>query len=287
MKYFGVTLASTEATHITRDNFFEPLDLTIRKRLLFNYALKNRRWIKVNGFLRRPGDWINEKEAFEVTNLTSRLPLEQLQRRYPDYYPLINKSHWLQRRDEAQQLFDTFIPKVKRRKRARFEDEIMEFCQSNGFQQITSLRTRAARSAGAYVLVLDDYLSIYFSVVPNIATGITAHWDALLDLDAITSFDALPIDAFKPLDTTRIFVRTTEKRNLEKLKSELTDLVPYRYTLNQTSPGIPGVDSRQETNAALFPKGVEVHDAMGGYELFEYDLARELNIHPRKDDESK
>ncbi|WP_424321604.1 hypothetical protein ACPD8N_01350 [Lacticaseibacillus chiayiensis] len=35
------------------------------------------------------------------------------------------------------------------------------------------------------------------------------------------------------------------------------------------------------------PKGVEVHDAMGGYELFEYDLARELNIHPRKDDESK
>jgi len=29
---------------------------------------------------------------------------------------------------------------------------------------------------------------------------------------------------------------------------------------------------------------VKVHDAMGGYELFEYDLARELNIHPRKDD---
>lgn len=28
----------------------------------------------------------------------------------------------------------------------------------------------------------------------------------------------------------------------------------------------------------------EVHDAMGGYELFEYDLARELNIHPRTDD---
>lgn len=28
----------------------------------------------------------------------------------------------------------------------------------------------------------------------------------------------------------------------------------------------------------------EVHDAMGSYELFEYDLARELNIHPRKDD---
>ena len=69
MKYFGVTLASTEATHITRDNFYEPPDLTIRKRLLFNYALKNRRWIKVNGFLRRPGEWLNEKEAFEGDKL--------------------------------------------------------------------------------------------------------------------------------------------------------------------------------------------------------------------------
>lgn len=284
MKYFGVTLASTEATHITRDNFYEPLDLTIRKRLLFNYALKNRRWIKVNGFLRRPGEWLNEKEAFEVTSLTSRMPLEQLQRRYPDYYPVINKSRWLSHRDEAQRLFDAFIPKVKRRKRARYDDEIAEFCHENGFVQIESLRTHAARGAGAYVMVLDGYLSVYFSVVPNVASSIIAHWDALLDLDAIQSLDTLPIDAFKALDTTRIFVKTTEKRNLEKLRSKLEDLVPYRYALNQSSPDIPGMGGTQDTNLALFPKGVEVHDAMGGYELFEYDLARELNVRPRTDD---
>ena len=48
MKHFSVTLTSAEATHISRDNFYEPLDLTIRKQLLFNYALKNRRWIKEN-----------------------------------------------------------------------------------------------------------------------------------------------------------------------------------------------------------------------------------------------
>lgn len=285
MKHFSVTLTSAEATHISRDNFYEPLDLTIRKQLLFNYALKNRRWIKVNGFLRWPGDWINEKEAFEVTSLASRLPLEQLRRRYPDYYPVINKSQWLRQRDEAQALFDTFIPKVQRRKRARYDNEVAAFCHDNGFQEIDSLRTREARSPGAYVVALDDYLSIYFGIVPNIAASILAHWDALLDLNAITTLDALPIDAFKPLDTTRIFIKTAEKRHLEELKLELADLVPYRYTLNQSSPSLAGMGSTKETNLALFPKGVEVHDAMGGYELFEYDLARELNIHPHKDDE--
>ena len=80
MKHFSVTLTSAEATHISRDNFYEPLDLTIRKQLLFNYALKNRRWIKVNGFLRRPGDWINEKEAFEVTMRPKRFLIHLFQK---------------------------------------------------------------------------------------------------------------------------------------------------------------------------------------------------------------
>ena len=46
-------------------------------------------------------------------------------------------------------------------------------------------------------------------------SSIIAHWDALLDLDAIQSLDTLPIDAFKALDTTRIFVKQLRNATLK------------------------------------------------------------------------
>lgn len=94
--------------------------------------------------------------------------------------------------------------------------------------------------SGYYLLVLDKYKQIYLGTTNDICRRIRDHWtrskqfDRLIFGSVFTS--RLSIDSFRPLDTTRIFVYTTNKtfENEDKFISYFPD----KFILNRTKGGI-------------------------------------------------
>lgn len=94
--------------------------------------------------------------------------------------------------------------------------------------------------SGYYLLVLDKYKQIYLGTTNDICRRIRDHWtrskqfDRLIFGSVFTS--RLSIDSFRPLDTTRIFVYTTNKtfENEDKFISYFPD----KFILNRTKGGM-------------------------------------------------
>lgn len=94
--------------------------------------------------------------------------------------------------------------------------------------------------SGYYLLVLDKYKQIYLGTTHDICRRIREHWTGSKQFDRLifgTVFTSrLSIDSFRPLDTTRIFVYTTNKtfENEDKFISYFPD----KFILNRTKGGI-------------------------------------------------
>lgn len=111
--------------------------------------------------------------------------------------------------------------------------------QHTALQRVTELSAWKGVE-GVYVMVLDRYMQAYVGHAGDIRARIMRHWSRTMDFDHLLfgakESSVLPIDAFRALDTTRIFaVKTSRRQQLEK---RLVNGLPPDFLLNR----VPGGD---------------------------------------------
>ncbi len=98
---------------------------------------------------------------------------------------------------------------------------------------------------GVYMMILDKYCQIYVGKAcgkHGIKHRILRHWHNAVPLDRLLSGEPeesiMPIDAFRALDTTRIYAAAASTAaNAGSLERALADAVPNCYSLNRTKAG--------------------------------------------------
>ncbi|MDQ0825565.1 hypothetical protein QFZ60_001738 [Arthrobacter sp. B2I5] len=92
---------------------------------------------------------------------------------------------------------------------------------------------------GVYVMVLDRYMQAYVGHAGDIRARIMKHWSRTMDFDHLIfgtpESSVLPIDAFRALDTTRIFAVKTSRR--QQMEQRLVDDLPPDFLLNRVPGG--------------------------------------------------
>lgn len=93
--------------------------------------------------------------------------------------------------------------------REDFNQELNKLIGENNFTEIKDL-TSVSGVSGFYIMILDEYCLMYIGIARNIKGRIMEHWSKQVPLRqlflGVESGGLLPIDCFRALDTTRIFV---------------------------------------------------------------------------------
>ena len=94
---------------------------------------------------------------------------------------------------------------------------------------------------GIYILVLDSYKQIYIGQTNrDLKERIIRHFNIDIPFQKVPFIycDTLPIDAFKPLDTTRIYtLYTSEQSIIDEIESKLINDCNKKFLLNKTIGG--------------------------------------------------
>ncbi|OMD76838.1 GIY-YIG nuclease family protein [Paenibacillus odorifer] len=105
--------------------------------------------------------------------------------------------------------FDLNMKYFESLSRDNFNEELDKLVETNNFARIVDLNSVNGVS-GYYIMVLDDYCQIYIGIARNLRGRIMEHWSKNVPLNKLFSGvetgGLLPIDCFRALDTTRIFV---------------------------------------------------------------------------------
>lgn len=108
------------------------------------------------------------------------------------------------------------------------------------FVEIKDLNEIKGRQ-GIYILVLDNYKQIYIGQTNrDLKARILRHFNIEIPFQRVpfVRYDTLPIDAFKPLDTTRIFTLFTSEQNvIDEIESKLINECDKKFLLNKTIGG--------------------------------------------------
>lgn len=93
---------------------------------------------------------------------------------------------------------------------------------------------------GYYIMVLDEFNQAYIGTTDNIRGRIMAHWSKRKDFDRLifggVNKSILSIDSFRAFDTTRIFVKKTNR--VYSLENKLIKGFQPKFLLNRTKGGI-------------------------------------------------
>ncbi|WP_251212217.1 hypothetical protein [Adlercreutzia murintestinalis] len=97
---------------------------------------------------------------------------------------------------------------------------------------------------GVYLMVLDKHRQAYVGKAcgkHGIKHRIVRHWRNAVPFDRLLSGEPeesiLPIDAFRMLDTTRIFACAADEVRAGELERALVDAMPLAFSLNRTKGG--------------------------------------------------
>lgn len=92
---------------------------------------------------------------------------------------------------------------------------------------------------GVYIMVLDGYRQAYVGQARDIRARIKQHWAGTKTFDRLLlghrHKSVISIDAFRALDTTRVFAARTTRRN--QLEERLVDTIPPDHLLNRIGGG--------------------------------------------------
>ncbi len=134
---------------------------------------------------------------------------------------------------------------------------------------------------GVYVMVLDDYKQVYVGISDNVKRRIQAHWSKKMDLFRLLfvggmTGSKMTVNAFRALDTTRIFVciNETTKNDLWKEENKLVNSFPERYLCNRMLGGNPYEQIKEDNcfKSADLPNVTEenIKDILPDYTWEEY-----------------
>ena len=140
----------------------------------------------------------------------------------------------------AKNNYDLNIEYFNKLDQNEFNHSVDELLSSQTFLSVEDLDILEDKK-GIYVLVLDNYKQIYIGQTSSdLKKRIVKHLKyktTFRDVPKVHK-DTLPIDAFKPMDITRIFVILAKRQfQLNELESELIANFPSKFLLNKTIGG--------------------------------------------------
>ncbi|MGF9648898.1 GIY-YIG nuclease family protein [Pseudarthrobacter oxydans] len=120
-----------------------------------------------------------------------------------------------------------------------FEEALAEILRKNKrLRPVTDLKALDGYE-GVYVMVLDQYRQAYIGQAWDMRKRIKAHWNGIKQFDRLlwgsVEESVMSIDAFRALDTTRIFASRTI--NADALETRLVNTFPPDYLLNRIGGG--------------------------------------------------
>lgn len=121
-----------------------------------------------------------------------------------------------------------------------FDNELNKLLNIYAFVKINDLNFLKGRK-GIYILVLDNYKQIYIGQTNHdLKNRIIRHFTIEIPFQRVpfVRYNTLPIDAFKPLDITRIYTLYSSEQNiLDEFESKLINKCNKKYLLNKTIGG--------------------------------------------------
>lgn len=135
--------------------------------------------------------------------------------------------------------FDLNMAYFRSLSKDEFNKKLDAFIEGNsGFIEIADLNA-VDRTAGYYIMVLDEYAQVYIGTSQNIKKRIQEHWRMQMYFDRMIFSDLknsiLSINSFRALDTTRIFAYPTAETFI--LEDAFINQFDHKYLLNRTAGG--------------------------------------------------
>lgn len=135
--------------------------------------------------------------------------------------------------------FDLNMAYFRSLSKDEFNKKLDAFIEGNsGFIEIADLNA-VDRTAGYYIMVLDEYAQVYIGTSQNIKKRIQEHWRMQMYFDRMIFSDLknsiLSINSFRALDTTRIFAYPTVETFI--LEDAFINQFDHKYLLNRTAGG--------------------------------------------------
>ncbi len=123
-----------------------------------------------------------------------------------------------------------------------FIQTVKSLLEAYKFVQVLNLND-VKNKHGIYMLVLDNYKQIYIGQSNrDLKQRILRHFKTTIPFQKVSFIrpDTLPIDAFKPLDTTRVYVLYVSHQDvMDEIETILIEKCPSNYILNKTIGGKP------------------------------------------------
>lgn len=143
-------------------------------------------------------------------------------------------------KEEALKNYDLNIKYFNNLNQEEFNRTLEVLLNLYAFVEINDLNTIKGKK-GIYILVLDNYKQIYIGQTNrDLKARIIRHFNIEIPFQRVpfVKYDTLPIDAFKPLDTTRIYtLYTSEQSIMDEIESKLINECNKNFLLNKTIGG--------------------------------------------------
>lgn len=157
---------------------------------------------------------------------------DQEHTRHSDAYLLVQRDQALVNYDLSMQYFESLED-------GEFQDALARVLAADPALEPVSSLPNWHEASGVYVIVLDKYRQFYVGQAFDIRKRIKQHWSSHKPFDRLV-FGSLynsifPIDAFRALDTTRIYARSTNERF--DAEARIEGAADRRFCLNRMMGG--------------------------------------------------
>lgn len=161
---------------------------------------------------------------------------------FKDKWLRADRSLWAEHRRRCLRNYDLSIAYFRSLSHGEFADAIDSLLSA--FPQLEPVKDLCDLDGvqGVYLMVLDKHCQAYVGKAcgkHGIKHRILRHWRNAVPFDRLLSGEPeesiLPIDAFRALDTTRIYAAPTEDAGA--LERHIADALPDRFSLNRTKAG--------------------------------------------------
>ena len=143
-------------------------------------------------------------------------------------------------KEEALKNYNLNIRYFLKLNKEEFNRTLEQLLALYAFVEIKDLNDIKGRQ-GINILVLDNYKQIYIGQTNrDLKARIIRHFKIEIPFQRVpfVRFDTLPIDAFKPLDTTRIYtLYISEQSVIDEIESKLINECNKKLLLNKTIGG--------------------------------------------------
>lgn len=204
-----------------------------------------------NNKLTRDNYCVPNNKISYVCKKSLKFAIERMDYKIPnDYYIDENtytEKYVQEHYNECMYNYDLNIKYFSNLEHDEFDKYLKSFVLKNKFKEIIDLK-EVNHIEGIYILVLDEYNQVYIGMSNDIKKRILAHWSDRKDFDRLLfgkkENSVLSIDSFGALDTTRIFYKEINHKNIDNQEYKTVEEFESKYSLNRVNGGINAEDDK-------------------------------------------